>query len=580
MLRNDVCPKYYGRFREQVLSGERPVCQTIALEMERIDELIRNPRYYYDPDPIEGFIDFCDNELVLTDGSDWKTLETFKVWAEQLLGWFYYEDRTVFEVDDGGYSGHYVNKRELRRLINKQYLIVARGAAKTMYVAALQLYFLIVDQDTTHQIVVAPSLKQTEETLGPIRTALLRARGPLIKFLTLGSFQNTSGDIRKRKKLHSSQDGIVNVLTNSKIQPRVLSIDRLQGLRCKVATLDEWLSGHCTEDPIAAIEQGASKLDDYVIVSISSEGTVRNGVGDEIKMELAKILRGEYYAPHVSIWHYQLDDVKEVSDPNMWVKANPNIGITIKYETYQQDVERAENVPSARNDILAKRFGIPMEGYTYFFAYEQTIPHKLREFWQMPCSMGMDASQGDDFCSFTFLFPLGNDEYGVKTRNYISERTLLKLPQVLRSKYEEFMDEGSLAVLNGTTLDMMEVYEDLQDFIDRHEYDVCALGYDPYYAKEFVNRWCRENGEYGVEKVQQGVRTESVPLGELHMLAEDRKLYFDEKIMQYCMGNCIVLEDTNGNRKLLKRRYEYKIDCVAALMDAWVAYKLHKEALE
>lgn len=580
MLRNDVCPKYYGRYRQSVLSGEIPVCQTISLEMKRIDELIENPRYYYDDSVVDGFIDFCDHELVLTDGSDWRTLEIFKVWAEALLGWYYYEDRTVFEVTDEGYGGHYVNKRELRRLINKQYIITARGSAKTMYATALQLYFLIVDPDTTHQIVVAPTLKQTEETLGPIRTALLRARGPLIKFMTLGSLQNTAGDVMKRKKLHSSQDGVVNVLSNSKIQPRVLSIDRLQGLRCKVATLDEWLSGHCTEDPVAAIEQGASKLDDYAIVAISSEGTVRNGVGDEMKMELAKILRGEYYAPHVSIWHYQLDDVKEVSDPNMWMKANPNIGQTVKYETYQLDVERAENVPSARNDILAKRFGIPMEGYTYFFAYEQTMPHPVREFWGLPCAMGMDASQGDDFCSFAFVFPLGGDTYGVKTRNYISERTLMKLPPVLRNKYEEFMDEGSLAVLDGVTLDMMLVYEDLMGYLDRNDYDVSAFGFDPYNAREFVERWSRENGDYGVEKVIQGVRTESVPLGELHKLAEDRRLYFDQQIMQYCMGNCVVIEDTNGNRKLLKRRYEYKIDAVAALMDAWVAYKLHKEALE
>lgn len=577
MLRNDVCPKYYGRFREQVMNGEIVVCETISLEMERIDQLIENPRYYYDPDPVEGFIDFCDSELVLTDGSDWKTLETFKLWAEQLLGWFYYEDRTVFVVDEGGYGGHYENKRELRRLINKQYLIVARGAAKTMYAEALQLYFLVVDQDTTHQIVVAPTLKQTEETLGPIRTALLRARGPLFKFLTSGSYQNTSGDVRKRKKLHSCAEGIINVLTNSKIEARVLSIDRLQGLRCKYATLDEWLSGRCTEDPVAAIEQGASKLNDYAIVAISSEGTVRNGVGDEMKMELAKILRGEYYAPHVSIWHYQLDDIKEVGDPNMWIKANPNIGQTVKYETYQLDVERAENVPAARNDILAKRFGIPMEGYTYFFAYEQTIPHPQREFWGMSAAMGMDASQGDDFCSFTFLFPLGGDEYGVKTRNYISERTLMKLPPVLRSKYEEFMNEGSLAVLDGVTLDMQLVYEDLVEFIERNEYDIYAFGYDPYNAREIVESWTRENGEYGVEKVIQGARTESVPLGELHDLAEDRRLFFDQSIMQYCMGNCITVEDTNGNRKLLKRRYEYKIDTVAALMDAWVAYKLHKE---
>lgn len=580
MLRNDVCPKYYGLFRERVLSGEVVVCETIALEMERIDELVRNPRYFYDDEAVEGYIAFCDEELVLTDGSDWKTLESFKLWAEQLLSWFYYEDKTVFVVDADGYGGHYENKRELRRLINKQYLIVARGAAKTMYAESLQLYFLVVDQDTTHQIVVAPTLKQTEETLGPIRTALLRARGPLFKFLTMGSYQNTSGDVRKRKKLHSSSDGIINVLTNSKIEARVLSIDRLQGLRCKYATLDEWLSGHCTEDPVAAIEQGASKLNDYAIIAISSEGTVRNGVGDEMKMELSKILRGEYYAPHVSIWHYQLDDIKEVSDPNMWIKANPNIGQTVKYETYQLDVERAENVPSARNDILAKRFGIPMEGYTYFFAYDQTIPHPKREYWGMPCAMGMDASQGDDFCSFAFLFPLGGDVYGVKTRNYISERTLMKLPPVLRNKYEEFMNEGSLAVLSGITIDMMEVYDDLIEYIDRNEYDVCAFGFDPYNAKEFVARWIRENGEYGVEKVIQGARTESVPLGELHDLAEYRNLYFDESIMQYCMGNCIAIEDTNGNRKLLKRRYEYKIDTVAAMMDAWVAYKLHKEALE
>lgn len=578
MLDNQCVPKYYGRFRTAVQNGAIPVSHEIAMEMERIDDLIANPRYYYNPDPVEGFIDFCNAELVLTDGSPFKMLDSFKLWAEQLLGWYYYADRTVYEVDDSGH-GRYVNKQELRRLISKQYLIVGRGAAKTMYAMALQLYFLIIDQSTTDQIVVAPTLKQTEETFGPIRTALLAARGPVLKFMTHGQ-RNNLAVMAKKQMVCPTVEGITNFLTNSKIRARVLSIDRLQGLRCKVATLDEWLSGHCTEDPIAAIEQGASKIDGYVIIAISSEGTVRNGVGDEMKMELSKILRGEYYAPHVSIWHYKLDDVKEVGNVDMWIKANPNIGITVKYETYQADVERMENAPSARNDILAKRFGIPTEGYTYFFAYEQTIPHQRREFWKMPCSMGMDASQGDDFCSFTFLFPLLGDQYGVKTRNYISERTLYKLPPVLRNKYEEFMKEGTLAIMPGTTIDMMQVYEDLWEFIDRNEYDVCAFGFDPYNAREFVERWIRENGEYGVEKVIQGAKTESVPLGELHKLAEDRNLIFDESIMQYCMGNCIALEDTNGNRKLMKRRYEYKIDTVAALMDAWYAYKLHKEALE
>lgn len=579
MLDNAATPKYYAKFRTAVQTGAMPISREIAMEMERIDELIANPRYYFDEDPVEGFIEFCNGELVLTDGSPFEMVDSFKLWAEQLFGWYFYADRTVYEIDDQG-KGQYVNRKELRRLTVKQYLIVGRGAAKTMYAMAVQLYFLVVDQSTTDQIVVAPTLKQTEETFGPIRTALLAARGPVLKFMTNGAKQNTKMDLSKRQMVVPNTDGITNYLTNSKIRPRVLSIDRLQGLRCKVATLDEWLSGHCTEDPIAAIEQGASKIDGYIIVAISSEGTVRNGVGDEMKMELAKILRGEYYAPHVSIWHYKLDDVKEVGDINMWIKANPNIGITVKYETYQADVERMENAPSARNDILAKRFGIPTEGYTYFFAYEQTIPHRRHEFWKMPCSMGMDASQGDDFCSFTFLFPLGGDKYGVKTRNYISERTLYKLPPVLRNKYEEFMQEGTLAIMPGTTIDMIQVYEDLLDFIDRNEYDVCCFGFDPYNAREFVERWSRENGDYGVEKVIQGAKTESVPLGELHKLAEDRNLIFDESIMQYCMGNCIALEDTNGNRKLMKRRYEYKIDTVAALMDAWVAYKLHKEVLE
>lgn len=579
MLDNHATPKYYARFRHAVQTGAMPISREIAMEMERIDELIANPRYYFDEDPVEGFIDFCNGELVLTDGSPFEMLDSFKLWAEQLFGWYFYADRTVYEIDDRG-SGRYVNRKELRRLTSKQYLIVGRGAAKTMYAMAVQLYFLVVDQSTTDQIVVAPTLKQTEETFGPIRTALLAARGPVLKFMTNGQRTNTRMDLSKRQMVVPNVDGITNYLTNSKIRARVLSIDRLQGLRCKVATLDEWLSGHCTEDPIAAIEQGASKIDGYIIVAISSEGTVRNGVGDEMKMELSKILRGEYYAPHVSIWHYKLDDVKEVGDINMWIKANPNIGITVKYETYQADVERMENAPSARNDILAKRFGIPTEGYTYFFAYEQTIPHLRHEFWKMPCSMGMDASQGDDFCSFAFLFPIGGDRYGVKTRNYISERTLYKLPPVLRNKYEEFMQEGTLAIMPGTTIDMLQVYEDLMEFVDRNEYDICCFGFDPYNAREFVERWCRENGDYGVEKVIQGAKTESVPLGELHKLAEDRNLIFDETIMQYCMGNCIALEDTNGNRKLMKRRYEYKIDTVAALMDAWVAYKLHKESLE
>lgn len=578
MLSNTATPIYYSIFRDKVITGEIPVCRTIAMEMARIDDLIANPGVYYDDKAIDGFINFCNEELTLTDGSDLFLMDSFKLWAEQIFGWYYFQDRTVYEPGPSG--GKYVRKRVKKRLINKQYLIVARGAAKSMYASAIQMYFLNVDQTTTHQIVVAPTMKQAEETLSPIRTAITRARGPLLAFLTEGSLQNTTGSRADRKKLCSTKLGIQNFLTGSLIETRAMSIDKLQGMRPKISTVDEWLSGDTREDPIGAIEQGASKLEDYLIVATSSEGTVRNGTGDTIKMELMSILRGEYVNPHVSIWYYRLDDVNEVADPAMWLKANPNLGITVSYETYQLDVERAEKAPSTRNDILAKRFGIPMEGYTYFFTYEQTLPHSHREFWGLRCAMGMDLSQGDDFTSFAFLFPLGDETYGVKTRQYISERTMMKLPSPLRDLYEKFLAEGSLQVMDGTTLDLMEVYEDLEKFIEEHEYDVCTLGYDPYNAKEFVNRWEVENGPYGIEKVPQGSRTESVPLGELRDLAEDRKLIFDEQIMTYCMGNCITIEDTNGNRKLLKKRYENKIDSVAAMMDAWVSYKLHKEMFE
>ena len=578
-LSNTATPKYYGIFRDQVLSGKIPVCHEISMEMNRIDALIADPMYYYDPAPVEGFIKFCETEMTKTDGSQLELLPSFKVWAEQIFGWYYFVERSVFEpTDDGG--GHYVHKRSKKRLVNKQYLIVARGAAKSMYASFIQAYFMVVDQTTTHQIVTAPTMKQAEETMSPFRTALNRAPGPLFKFMTEGSLQNTTGARINRVKLTPTKNGIENFLTNSLMEVRPMTINKLQGMRPKIATVDEWLSGDLKEDVVGAIEQGASKLDNYLIVATSSEGTVRNGPGDEIKMELMKILKGDYPNPHVSIWYYRLDEIEEVSDPSTWLKANPNLGLTVSYETYQLDVERAEQNPAARNDILAKRFGIPLEGYTYFFTYEETIPHKRCEFWEMRCSMGIDLSQGDDFCSFTFLFPLGNGTFGVKTRNYISDRTMTMLPGPLRFKYEEFLNEGSLCVLPGKVLDLMEVYDDLYQFVEDNKYDVCSVGFDPYNAREFIERWGQENGDYAIEKVPQGARTESVPLGEIKILANERSLIFDEEIMMFTMGNCITVEDTNGNRKLLKKRYENKIDCVAALMDAWIAYKLHKEEYE
>lgn len=579
-LSNTATPIYYGQFREAVLRGEIPVCQEIAMEMNRIDALIENPAIYYDDKAVIGFVEYCENELTLTDGSDLYLLDTFKLWAEQIFGWYYFVERSVWEPNPDGKGGRYVNKTIKKRLINKQYLIVARGAAKSMYGSCLQNYFLNIDTSTTHQITTAPTMKQAEEVISPIKTAITRARGPLFKFLTEGSLQNTTGSRANRVKLASTKKGIENFLTGSLLEIRPMSIDKLQGLRVKVATVDEWLSGDIREDPIGAIEQGASKLDDYLIIAMSSEGTVRNGSGDTIKMELMKILKGEFNAPHVSIWYYKLDDIREVADPEMWIKANPNLGKTITYETYQLDVERAENAPATRNDILAKRFGIPMEGYTYFFTYEETIPHRRQTFWSMRCALGADLSRGDDFCAFTFLFPMSDGSFGVKTRSYISTRTLYRLPGATRIKYDEFMEEGSLIVLEGSVLDMMEVYDDLERHIADSSYDICAFGFDPYNAKEFVERWERENGPYGIEKVIQGAKTESVPLGEIKALSEDRLLIFDEGLMSYTMGNCITLEDTNGNRKLLKRRNEQKIDNVAALMDAYVAYKLNKEAFE
>ncbi len=581
MLSNTATPKYYGEFRERVLRGEIPVNEYVSLEMQRIDDLIDNPKYWYDDTPVEKFIRFCNEELTLTDGSPLELLDSFKLWAEQIYGWYYFVERSVFIPGKDGRPGRYIQKRIKKRLINKQFLIVARGAAKTMYLEAIQAYHLTCDPDTTDQITTAPTMRQAEEVLGPFRTAIARANGRLFKFLTEGSLQNTTGNRDLRKKLYSSKAGIVNSLTNSLLRVLPMSIEKLQGLRCKIATIDEWLSCDIREDPIDAIAQGASKLEDWLIVAASSEGTIRNGVGDTIKMELLDILHGKYPAQHVSIWYYCLDDVKEVADPEMWVKANPNLGITVDYEVYQLDKERAENTPAARNDILAKRFGIPMEGYTYFFTFEETIPFDYaRDFWQMPCSLGADMSQGDDFCAFTFLFPLGRDEYGIKTRSYITSRTLVNLPRSPRQKYEEFMNEGSLIIMDGTVLNMMEVYDDLEKYIEDNEYDVECIGYDPYNAKEFMQRWATEHGEFGIEKVPQGVKTESVPLGELKDLAEDRKLIFDQKLMQFAMGNCVTLEDTNGNRKLLKKRYEEKIDNVAALMDAWVAYKVNKDQFE
>lgn len=579
-LSNRAVPIYYGEFREQVLSGDIVVSREVALEMVRIDALIANPHIYYDDLAVEGFIKYCENELTLTDGNDLHLLPSFKLWAEQIFGWYYFIERSVYEPYSNGRGGHYITKTIKKRLTTKQYLIVARGAAKSMYASCIQSYFLNVDTSTTHQITTAPTMKQADEVVSPIRTAITRARGPLFKFLTEGSLTNTTGSRANRVKLASTKKGIENFLTGSILEVRPMAINKLQGLRPKISTIDEWLSGDLREDVVGAVEQGASKLDDYLIVAISSEGTVRNGSGDTIKMELSDILNGKFHAPHVSIWHYKLDALEEVADPATWVKANPNIGLTVTYDTYQLDVERAEKAPASRNDILAKRFGIPMEGYTYFFTYEETLPHRRREFWEMPCAMGADLSQGDDFCAFTFLFPLPNGAFGVKTRSYISSLTLMKLPGAMRAKYDEFIDEGSLHVLEGSLLDMMEVYDDLDSFIDRSKYDVRALGYDPYNAKEFVGRWEAENGSFGIVKVIQGARTESVPLGELKILSEERLLVFDQTLMTFTMGNAITLEDTNGNRKLLKRRQEEKIDNVAALMDAWVAYKLNKEAFE
>ena len=579
-LSNTATPRYYGAFRDAVIRGEIPVCKEISMEMNRIDDLIANPGIYYDDKAIDGFIEYCENELTLTDGEDLHLLDSFKLWAEQIFGWYYFVERSVYVPSHDGHGGRYVKKRIKKRLVNKQYLIVARGAAKSMYASCIQSYFLNVDTSTTHQVTTAPTMKQSEEVLSPIRTSITRARGPLFKFLTEGSLQNTTGSKAMRVKLASTKKGIENFLTGSLLEIRPMSIDKLQGLNSRINTVDEWLSGDVREDVIGALEQGASKNDDYLIVAISSEGTVRNGPGDTIKMELADILKGEYQNPHVSIWWYKLDSVDEVSNPEMWLKANPNIGKTVSYEVYQQDVERAEKAPAARNDILAKRFGIPMEGYTYYFTYEETIPHRKRDFWKLPCSLGADLSQGNDFCSFTFLFPLQNGCFGIKTRNYIASTTLMKLPSAMRIKYDEFMKEGSLVVLEGTILDMMDVYDDLDQHIIESGYDVRCFGFDPCNAREFVERWERENGPFGIEKVIQGAKTESVPLGELKNLSEQRMLLFDEDLMSYAMGNCITIEDTNGNRKLLKKRYEAKIDPVAAMLDAFVAWKLNKEAFE
>ncbi len=579
-LSNTATPRYYKQFRDAVLRGQIPVCQEVSLEMNRIDDLIRNPGIYYDEDAVEGFILFCEEELTLTDGTDAHLLDTFKLWAEQALGWFYFQERSVYEPGPNNHGGRYVTKMIKRRLIKKQFLIVGRGAAKSMYASFMQNYFLNIDTSTTHQITTAPTMKQAEEVLSPIRTAITRARGPLFKFLTEGSLQNTTGIRANRMKLASTKKGIENFLTGSLLEIRAMTIDKLQGLRPKVATIDEWLSGDIREDVIGAIEQGASKLDDYLIIATSSEGTVRNGSGDTIKMELMDILRGDYPAPHVSIWYYRLDDVSEVSNPELWLKANPNLGKTVMYEAYQLDVERAENAPSTRNDILAKRFGIPMEGYTYFFPYEETLPHRRRDFWSMPCALGADLSQGDDFCAFTFLFPLARGEFGIKTKCYISNVTLMKLPGAMRIKYDQFIEEGSLIVLDGTVLDMMDVYDSIDQLIQDSQYDVRSFGFDPYNAREFVERWIKENGPYGVEKVIQGAKTESVPLGELKKLSEERVLLFDQELFSFTMGNCITMEDTNGNRKLLKKRNDQKIDSVAALLDAYVSYKLHKDAFE
>ena len=579
-LSNTATPIYYGQFRDAVLRGEIPVNREISMEMNRIDDLIANPGIWYDDKAINGFIAYCENELTLTDGSDLYLLDSFKLWAESIFGWYYFVERSVYEPNSDGYGGHYVTKSIRKRLVNKQYLIVARGAAKSMYGSCLQSYFLHVDTSTTHQITTAPTMKQAEEMISPIKTSIARSRGPLFKFLTEGSLQNTTGSKANRVKLSPTKKGIENFLTGSLLEVRAMSIDKLQGLRCKVATVDEWLSGDVREDPIGAIEQGASKNDDYLIVAMSSEGTVRNGIGDTIKMELTEILKGEYYNPHVSIWWYKLDSIEEINSPEMWLKANPNIGKTVTYEVYQLDVERAEKAPATRNDILAKRFGIPMEGYTYFFTYEETLPHRRNDFWNLPCALGADLSQGDDFCAFTFLFPLSDGSFGVKTRSYITELTLKKLRLAMRNKYEEFINEGSLIVMPGTILDMMHVYEDLDAHIINKQYDVRCFGFDPYNAKDFVSRWESENGPFGIEKVIQGTKTESVPLGELKKLSEKRMLLFDESLMCFAMGNCIVTEDTNGNRKLLKKRREAKIDSVAAMMDAFVAYKNNRDAFD
>ena len=579
-LSNTAVPKYYGMFRDAVLRGEIPVCKEIEMEMNRIDDLIADPRYFYDDLAVEGFVKYCENEMTLTDGSDLHLLDTFKLWAEEIFGWYYFVERTVYQPNKDGHGGHYVRKSVKRRLVNKQYLIVSRGSAKTMYGACIQSYFLNVDTSTTHQVTTAPTMKQAEEILSPIRTAITRARGPLFKFLTAGSLQNTTGSKAERTKLASTKKGIENFITGSLLEIRPMSIVKLQGLQNKISTVDEWLSGDIREDVVGSLEQGASKIADYLIVAMSSEGTVRNGSGDTIKMELMDILKGDYINPHVSIWYYKLDSIDEVANPEMWVKASPNIGKTVSYETYQLDVERAEKAPAARNDILAKRFGIPMEGYTYYFTYEETRPHKRRDFWKMPCALGADMSQGDDFCAFTFMFPLPGGRFGIKTRNYITSLTLAKLPGAMRMKYDQFMKEGSLIVLDGTVLDMIQVYEDLDDFITKSEYDVRCFGYDPYNAREFVERWEAENGPFGIETVKQGSKTESVPLGELKKLAEERLLLFDEELMAFAMGNCITIEDTNGNRKLLKKRREQKIDAVSAMMDAYVAYKLNKDAFE
>ncbi len=580
-LSNTTIPRYYGQFRDAVLRGEIPVCKEISMEMNRIDDLIRNPGIYYDDEAVEGWIRFCENEATLTDGEDLHLLDTFKLWGEQIFGWYYFVERSVYQPSDNDHGGKYVQRKIKKRLVNKQYLIVARGAAKSMYMSTIQNYFLNIDTATTHQITTAPTMKQADEVLSPIRTAITRARGPLFKFLTEGSINNTTGSKANRQKLCSTKKGVENFLTGSLLEIRPMSIDKLQGLRVKVATVDEWLSGDIREDVVGAIEQGASKNDDYLIVAASSEGTVRNSSGDTIKMELLDILKGDYINPHVSIWYYKLDDVSEVANPDMWLKCNPNLGKTVTYETYQLDVERAEKNPSARNDILAKRFDLPMEGYTYFFTYEETIPHRKRDFWGMPCALGADLSQGDDFCAFTFLFPLGNEEYGIKTRSYITEKTMMSLPNAMRNKYDEFVCEGSLIVMDGVTLDIEgEVFDDLDNHIIEREYDVAAFGFDPYNAKAFVERWSTENGPYGIEKVIQGAKTESVPLGELKKLAEYRQLLFDEEIMSFTMGNCIVVEDTNKNKKLLKKRRDQKIDNVSALMDAYVAYKLHKDSFD